>query len=96
MVGGAKKQTVDDFAAATRLAGLLPDHTLKIADHERIWMRTERAAKQVVRIGDICYPVTQRFVNCIFQGARTGVNFSHFRAKQLHTKHIQRLATHVF
>src|SRR5439155_221132 len=35
------------------------NHALKFADHQRIWMRTERAAKQVIGIGNIRHPVTQ-------------------------------------
>src|SRR5947209_18841337 len=72
------------------------NHALKFAYHQRIWMRTERAAKQIISIGNISHPVTQRFVNRVFQSARTRINFTHFRAEQTHAKDIQGLSPHVF
>src|ERR1051326_159020 len=43
-------------------ARLSPDDALERANHERIWVRAERAAEQVVSVGDVRHPVAQGFV----------------------------------
>ena len=73
-----------------------PDHALKIAHHQRIRMRSQRAAQQIISIGNIRHPVAQRFIDRILQGLRSGIDFAHFGAEQLHAEHIQRLTPHVF
>jgi hypothetical protein len=45
---------------------------------------------------NVCDPVAQRFVDCVFQSARAGVDFADLGPKKLHTKNIELLAAHVF
>src|SRR6185436_2201119 len=72
------------------------DYTLVVSHHERVGMWTKSAAEQVIGVGDICDPIAQRFVNCVFESSRAGVYFTNFRAEQLHAKNVQLLTTHVF
>src|SRR5207237_542342 len=55
-----------------------PDHALKVAHHQRIRMWTKRTAEQVISVAHIRDPITQRFVDCIFERARAGVYFANF------------------
>ena len=50
-------------------------------------MWAKRAAEQVVSVRNIRDPVTQSFVNRVFQRARAGVHFAHFSAEQLEAGH---------
>ena len=72
------------------------DDRLKFTHHQRVWMRPQRAAEQIVSVGNIRHPIAQRFVNGILQRARAGIDLAHFSAEQLHAKDIQSLPAHVF
>src|ERR1051326_5616959 len=77
-------------------ARLASNHTLKVAHHHRIRMRAERAAEQVITVGNIRYPITQRLVDGILQSARSGIYLADLSTEQLHAKDIQRLPPHIF
>ena len=49
------------------LARLAADHRLKLADHQRIGMRPEHRAEQVIAVGDVRHPVAHRFVDGVLQ-----------------------------
>src|SRR5215208_3276349 len=66
-----------------------PNDTLKIPDHQRVWVWTECAAEQIVSVADVRHPITECFVDRVFERARAGVYFANFRAEQLHAKNIQ-------
>ena len=76
-------------------ARFLADHRLKLADHQRIRMRPERRAEQVVGVADVGDPITHRFVDRVLQRPAAGIDLAHRRAEQPHAKHVGRLTTHV-
>ena len=76
-------------------AGLEADHRLELADHERVRMRTEGRAEQVVGVGDVGHPVAHRLVDGVLQRAGAAVDASHARAEPLHARDVRRLARHV-
>ena len=99
-VAAATDARHDDVGKAADLiehlaARLAADHGLELAHHQRIGMRTERRAKQVVRVADIGDPVAHRFVDRILQRLAAGIDLTDRRAEQLHADDVQRLATHV-
>ena len=57
------------------------DHRLELAHHQRIRMRAERRAEQVVRVGDIGHPVAHRLVDRVLQRAAAGVDAVHRRRR---------------
>ncbi len=59
-------------------------------------MRAQRAAEKVISVGNVGYPVAQRFVDRVLERSRTGIHFAHLGAQQFHAENIQRLAAHVF
>ena len=71
------------------------DHRLELANHQRIRMRTERRAEQVVRVFGTGHPVAHRLVDRVLQRPRAGVDAPHLGAEQAHAKHVQRLPRHV-
>ena len=48
-------------------ARLLADDRLELADHQRVGMRTEHRAEQVIRLGDVGDPVAHRLVDGVLQ-----------------------------
>src|SRR5438067_786103 len=74
------------------LARLATNYALKLAHHQREWMRAERAAEQVVRVMHVRHPIAQGFVDRVFQGAGSRVHRNHLGAEQLHAENIQRLS----
>jgi hypothetical protein len=77
-------------------AGLAADHRLKISDHQRVWMRSQSRAEQVIRRFYVRHPVTKRLVYSVFQGARTRIDRTHLSAQEPHAKDVQLLPPHVF
>ena len=73
------------------LAGFNANDALKIAYHQRIWVRPQRRTEQIIRIR-IRHPIAHRLVDGILQGARTRGNAAHIRAQQPHPKHVRALA----
>ena len=62
---------------------LAPDHRLELADHQRVRMRPERRAEQVVRVVDVRDPVAHRLVDGVLQRAAARVDAAHGGAEQL-------------
>ena len=90
----------DDVGQPSRLvenlrARLASDHRLELAHHQRVRMRAERRAKQVVRVRDVGDPVAHRLVDRVLERAAAGVDAVHRRAEQLHPNDVERLAPHV-
>ena len=71
------------------------DDRLELADHQRIRMRSERGAEQVVGVADVGDPVAHRLVDRVLQGLAAGVDLPHRRAEQSHAQDVRRLAPHV-
>ncbi len=71
------------------------DDRLKLANHQRIGMRAERRAEQVIGVADIGHPVAHGLVDGVLQRLAAGVDLPNRRAEQLHANHVQRLAAHV-
>ena len=71
------------------------DHRLELAHHQRIRMRAEHRAEQVVGVGDVGHPVAHRLVDRVLQRLRAGVDLDHFGAEQPHAEDVERLARHV-
>ena len=65
------------------LPRLAADHRLELADHQRIRMRAERRAEQVVGVGDVGDPVAHRLVDRVLERPAAGVHPAHRRAEQL-------------
>ena len=55
-------------------ARLAADDRLELAHHQRIRMRPEHRAEQVVRVADVGHPVAHRFVDGVLQRAAAGVD----------------------
>src|SRR6266498_4182231 len=72
------------------------NYALKLAHHERIRMRTQSTAEQIIGVMDVRYPIAQCLVDCILQGARAGIHSDHFCAEQLHSEDVECLPSHVF
>jgi len=77
------------------LAGLAPDDALQVAHDERIRVRAEGRAEQIVGIAQGGGPVTQGLVDGILEGAAAGVHGTHLSAQQTHAQHVGGLALHV-
>ena len=74
---------------------LAADHRLELAHHQRVRMRPERRAEQVVGVGDVGDPVAHRLVDRVLERPAAGVHLPHRGAEQLHAHDVQRLAAHV-
>ena len=76
-------------------ARLASDHRLELAHHQRIGMRTEHGAQQVVGVRDVGDPVAHRLVDGVLQRARAGVDAADLGAEQAHPEDVERLPIHV-
>ena len=74
---------------------LAADDRLELADHQRVRMRPEHRAEEVVRVADVRDPVAHRFVDGVLQRAAAGVDAEHLGAEQTHPEDVQRLPSHV-
>ena len=77
-------------------ARLTADDRLELAHHQRIGMRTEDAAEQIVRVGHVGDPVAHRLVDGVFQRPASRIHLADLGAKQPHAQHVRRLPRHVF
>ena len=77
------------------LSGLVSDHRLKLADHQRVRVRSEDRAEQVVTVCHRGHPVAHCFVDRVLQRAAPGVNSLDRSSEQLHAEHVERLARHI-
>ena len=57
---------------------LLADHSMEIANHHRIRMRSQRGAEQVIRIRDVRHPIAHRFADCVLQRAAAAIHAHDF------------------
>ena len=62
-------------------ARLAADHRLELAHHQRIRMRAERRAEQVVGVVDVGDPVAHRLVDRVLQRPAAGVDAAHRRRR---------------
>ena len=76
-------------------ARLLADHRLELAHHQRIRVRPEHGAEQVVAVGDVGHPVAHRLVDRVLQRPAAGVDRADRRAEQPHPEDVERLPLHV-
>jgi hypothetical protein len=79
----------------TLRARFAADDRLELAHHERIRMRPQHAAEQVIRVGDVGHPVTHGLVDRVLQRPRSGAHLDDFGAEQPHAEHVERLPRHV-
>ncbi len=75
---------------------LAADDRLKFANHQRVGMRSEHRAQEIVAIRDGPDPVAHGLVDGILQRSRSGVDAPDFCPEQLHAENVERLARHVF
>ncbi len=71
---------------------LLADHRIEIAHHHRIRVRTGHGADDVERALDVGDPVAHGLVERVLERLAAALHRHHGGAKQLHAKHIRRLA----
>src|SRR5947199_7329261 len=83
------------FAFKNLRARFAADDALKLANHERVRVRPERAPQKVVGVRDVRNPVAQRLVDRILESARAGLDLAHFSAEQAHAEDVEALAAHV-
>jgi hypothetical protein len=76
-------------------AGLVADHALEIADQRRIRRRADRGADDVVGVGDVCDPVSDRGADRLLQGPGPDVHRDHLGAEEPHPVDVRGLATDV-
>jgi hypothetical protein len=72
--------------------GLEPDHPLKVAHHQRKWMRPSRGTEAVVRLVGVGHPIPERLVDRVLERLGAGLHRHHFGSKQPHPGDVQRLA----
>ncbi len=84
------------FARAKLPARFFAEHFLEFAHHQRIGMRPERAAEQVISVARVRDPIAQGFVDRVLERARTVLDHAHFRAEQSHAQDVRLLPAHVF
>ena len=99
-VAAAADARDDDVRQAADLIEHLPprlaaDDRLELAHHQRIRMRPERRAEQVIGVGDVGDPVAHRFVDRVLERPAAGVDLPHLGAEQAHPDDVQRLPPHV-
>ncbi len=71
------------------------DHRLKLANHQRVRMRAERRAEQVMRVVRTRHPVAHRFIDRVLQRAASRIDALNPRAEQAHAEHVESLPPHV-
>ncbi len=76
-------------------ASFLPDYPLKLAHHERIRMRPQHRAQQVMRVLHVRHPIAHGLVNSIFERLAAGGNSNHLCTQQAHAEDVGRLPRHV-
>ena len=86
--------TIENIAALRER--FVADDALKCPNHERVRMRPHDRAKCVIRCLDSCDPVSHCLIHRILECATSRHCRNYFSSKQLHAKHIQRLALHVY
>ena len=72
-------------------AGLVADHPLVLAHHQRERVRAGDGAEHVVRGLDVGHPVAHRLVDRVLQRARAGGHRHDGGAEQLHPHDVERL-----
>src|SRR5579864_1958952 len=77
-------------------ASLNAHHFVKFADHQRIRVRAERRAEQIVRGRDIGDPVAHSLIDGVFEGPAAAGHADHLRAQQPHAEYVEPLPPHVF
>jgi hypothetical protein len=70
---------------------LFPNHALKIPNNHWIWMRPYYRSDYVVRVSDICNPITDCCVDSVFERTTTIIDRHNLRAQHFHTSYIQGL-----
>ena len=76
-------------------AGLLADHFLEIPHHQRVRMRAEGGAEQVIRVGDVGDPVPHGLADGVLERAAAAGDAHHCSAQQAHAEDVQALPPHV-
>ena len=71
------------------------DDRLEVTHHPRVWCGSDDGADDVVRVGHIRHPVTDRLARGILERARPARDRNDARAHEAHPEDIERLAPHV-
>ena len=74
------------------LAGLLADHALEVADHQRIGIGPHHRADDVVGRADVGDPVAQRPVDRVLEGRRAALHRPDLGAEEAHADDVEGLA----
>src|SRR5712692_4820099 len=77
------------------LAGLVADDTLQVADHFRVWVRTDHRTDDVVGRAYVRHPVPYGFRGRVLERLRSASHLFDLSAQQLHAADVHRLAAHV-
>src|SRR5712692_2186024 len=77
------------------LSSLLSDDALEVPHHRWIRVWSNNRSEEVVSVFDVRHPVSERFVDGVFQSLRAGVYRMDLRAQHLHPVHVKALTLHV-
>jgi Ca2+-binding RTX toxin-like protein len=91
--GGVGREVASYASARAGVSADLADAAQNSGAHNGwVRMRSQRRAEQVMCIAYIRHPITDRFVDRILQRLRPRAHRPHFRAEQLHAKHVRFLS----
>ncbi len=76
-------------------ARFFPDELVEFAHHQRIRMRPQCRAQQIMRGRDVRHPVAHGFADGVFERPASVRHAHHFRAQQPHAEHVEPLPPHV-
>src|SRR5215469_2424957 len=74
---------------------LLADYAMKITNHHRIRMRSERRTKQIVCVLNVGHPIAHGFADCVLQSTAAVRDTYDFRSQHAHAENVQPLPAHV-
>ena len=77
------------------LAGLAPDDRLKLPDHQRIRVRPEHRAQQVIGVTHTCDPVAHGLVDGVLERPAPRIHTGHGRTQEPHPEDVRLLPPHV-
>ena len=76
-------------------ARFFTDDLVEFANHQRIGMRPQRRAQQIVRGRNVRHPIAHGLADGIFEGAASVGHAHHFRSQQPHAKDVEPLPPYV-
>src|SRR6266487_2948714 len=77
------------------LACLISDNALQLPNNSRVWVGSYNGAEKVVCVLNVSYPVSQRFVDRVFEGPRASLHRVDSCSKHSHPVDVELLTFHV-